>query len=147
MALRKARRRWVRLPWRAWSGWAFSPRTVQGIMSRPPAICLANCGVPPTGQRTLFPSSSNVLKTTSHISAKEHVCTRCFFTRFLISSLRSSRSNSMARFFCSIPLISVRNSSDRMEISGFFKPTLAKISMTWSQKPNFVVPNQRMPLG
>jgi hypothetical protein len=36
----------------------------------------------------------------------------------------------MARFCCGIPRTSARNSSERMEISGFSKPAAAKRSTT-----------------
>ena len=49
-----------------------------------------------------------------------------------ISLLSSFRSYSTARFFCGMCLTSARNSSDRMEMSGFFNPAAAKMSTTSS---------------
>src|SRR5256884_566956 len=42
------------------------------------------------------------------------------------------RSNSTARFFCGMFRTSARNSSDRIEMSGFFNPAAAKMSTTSS---------------
>ncbi len=51
----------------------------------------------------------------------------------LISSVRSLRSSSTARFFWGIPRTSARNSSERMEMSGFSRPAAAKMSTTPSE--------------
>ena len=57
--------------------------------------------------------------------------------RVLISSFSSFRSSSNARFRCGRARTSARNSSERIEMSGFFSPAAAKMSTTWSDETAF----------
>ena len=68
----------------------------------------------------------------SSISAKDLAWTNILSAACLISPSSSLRSISTAKFRCGIPRISARNSSERIEMSGFLNPAAAKMSMTSS---------------
>ena len=69
----------------------------------------------------------------SSISISDWLSTKLYFERTLISSSNSLRSTSIAMFLCSMPFSSIKNSSERMEISGFLMPAASKISITFSE--------------
>ena len=62
----------------------------------------------------------------------------------MISPASSFRSSSTATFRCGSALTSARNSSDRMEMSGFFSPAAAKMSITSSGAATAFDTNCRM---
>ncbi len=75
----------------------------------------------------------------SSISAKDFACTTFLRDRTLISPVSNFRNNSTARFFCGIPRTSARNSSERIERSGFLSPAAAKMSTISSDTTAFEI--------
>jgi len=70
----------------------------------------------------------------SSIWRKERACTTFLRPRRSISPLSNLFSSSTARLRRGMPCTSARNSSDRIETSGFFRPAAAKMSTTPSEE-------------
>ena len=70
----------------------------------------------------------------SSISANERDWTKYFFEQIFSSLLSSFCNNSTARLRCGECWTSARNSSDKIEMSGFFNPAASKMSMSLSEE-------------